>query len=319
MICANCGFSKPHPPSSKSREFSIIEIPGNYYDFSILPKQTKWIVENVEKMNIAVVIHTGDVTKDNTEQEWARVDEALSGLDGVVPYLVAAGNHDSFPGTGKPRDRNTAMFNKHLPISRFQSNSLYGGHFEDGSENMYYLLNAAEMKFLILSLEFASREEVLEWANKVTSRYSDRRTIVVTHAYTYAGESRFNFMWHPLHVNQNNSDRAEIWDRFVRKHENIFLVLSGHYLGQRRETSIGDNGNKVHQVLANYLAEDVQNGGWLRIIKFMPAEGRIEFKTYSPIFDKYFTDDRNQFQVEYEMSGSDLTEAACLIERSPSG
>lgn len=282
--------------------FTIIEIPGNYNDFSILSKQTQWIVENKEKMNIVLVIHTGDLTKDNTEQEWIPVDKALSRLDGVVPYLVAAGNHDSFPGKGKPRDRDTTVFNKYLPISRFQENPLFGGHYDQGSENAYYLLNAGSMKFFVLNLEFAPREEVLDWANEITSKYSDHRSIVVTHAYTYAGESRHNFMWQPLHVNRSVSDRAEIWDRYVRRHSNIFMVLSGHYLGQRRETSLGDKNNKVYQLLANYLQEDQNTQGWLRIIRFFPEQDMIRFKTYSPILDTFLSDGKNRFELEYEMN-----------------
>jgi hypothetical protein len=250
-------------------------------------------------MNIVLVLHTGDVTKDNTEQEWTGVDEALGRLDGVVPYLVAAGNHDSFVTGGKHGpNRDTTVFNRHLPVSRFSDKPWYGGCLEGRSENMFFLLN---MKYLLLSIEFAPRVEVLDWANKVVSEHKDCGTIVVTHSYTYSDDSRMNFKMNPLKYNENNTDRDEMWERFVSRHSNIFLVLSSHYFAVRHETSISDNGNRVHQVMTCYLDDEHKPQGWLRIIRFFPEQGRIQFRTYSPVLDRYLTDEQNQFEMEYQM------------------
>jgi hypothetical protein len=221
----------------------------------------KWAIDQADRMNVLALVHTGDMVKDNTESEWSEVGRALAPLEGKMPYLVAAGNHESFPGKGKPRARDVRAFNKHLPLERFSQKPWYGGSFARGSENMFFRFRAHKTKLLILSLEFAPREEILEWANQVVAQHPDHLTLVVTHAFTYAGESRANFMWHPLHVHKDCSDRAEIWDRFLRKHPNIRLVLSAHYLGQRRETSLGDHGNRVHGTLANYLRESDRDAG----------------------------------------------------------
>ena len=88
------------------------------------------------------------------------------------------------------------------------------------------------------------------------------------------------------------------------KHENIFLVLSGHILGDGlgRLISQGDNGNNVHQVLANYQTKENGGNGWLRIIKFVPQQDKMFFWTYSPRLKKYAMDEQNQFDLEYDIN-----------------
>lgn len=304
-VCVWAGIgwsSEQFAPYETHNSFTIIQLPSSHHNQDILACQMKWIAENVNKMKTVLVIHTGDMVQKNTEQEWIRIDKSLRRLDGVVPYLVAAGNHESFVKEGKHRGkRDTTIFNKHIPVSRFSDKTWYGGHFESGSENMFFLLNIQGVKFLFLSIEFAPRDKVLDWANKAVSEHKDCRTIVVTHSYTYSGESRINFKLNPLKYDQNNTDRDEMWERFVSKHRNIFLVLSAHYFGVRRETSIGNNGNRVHQVMASYLDDEHKLQGWLRIIRFLPEQGSIRFRTYSPVLNKSLTDEQNQFEFKYEM------------------
>jgi hypothetical protein len=290
-------------PLEKDKSFTVVIVSSSYEDQNILVRQTKWIKENTEEMSTVLVIHTGDAVQNNTEEEWKRVSESMGKLEGIVPYLLAAGNHESFVNEGKHRpDRDTSMLNKYMPLSRYSDKSWYGGSMDRGSENMFFLMDIEGMKFLILSIEFAPRVEVLDWANKVVSKYDDRRTIIVTHSYIQSADSKFNFKLDPLKYNKKNTNRDEMWERFISKHRNIFLVLSSHYFAVRRETSIGKNGNKVHQVMACYLNDENKLKGWLRIAKFCPKQKKIQFKTYSPLLDKYLTDEQNQFELEYEMN-----------------
>ena len=79
-----------------------------------------------------------------------------------------------------------------------------------------------------------------------------------------------------------------------------------------RLTSVGDKGNKVHQILANYQtgvdgASAKGGGGWLRIMKFLPAENKILVETYSPFLKEWKNDVQNKFELEYPM-GKKATE-----------
>jgi hypothetical protein len=97
-----------------------------------------------------------------------------------------------------------------------------------------------------------------------------------------------------------------MWQGFVKKHENIFMVLCGHQLGNARLTSKGDHGNDVHQVLADY--QGMKNGGesWLRYFTFHPGSNRIEAHTYNPALDKYNEKPAARFTLKYDMGGSEI-------------
>ena len=291
--------------SDTGEPFTIVALPDTQLYSLRHPKifigQTEWIKGERDSLNIVGVVHEGDITHKNTEAEWVVADEAMSVLDGVVPYYLAVGNHDM--KLAKPRgDRDSKLFRKHFPVSRFERESWYGGHFGGGMENAFYYLDAGGMKFLVICLEIGPTDDALDWANRVLSEHKEYRTIVLTHIYTYLDDTRVGEgdKWHPRSY---GNDGEQIWEKFVRKHENIFLVLSGHVLGDGlgRLTSVGDHGNRVHQVLANYQMKANGGNGWLRIMTFVPKEDKITVRTYSPYLDEYATDEDNQFELEYGM------------------
>ena len=300
--CAQSERSIGNLTPGRGGSFTIVTVPSSYENQDILQRQAKWIRENVDQMNTILVVHTGDITQDNTEAEWSRAEASMRQLDGVVPYVVLAGDHESFVKQGEHvGQRYTSVLNKHFGVSHYRDKSWYGGHLDNASDNMFLLLDADGMKFLVLALEFAPRDAVLEWANDVVREHADCRVIVVTHSFIYTPESQMNFKLNPLKYDQDNTDRDEMWEKFVSRHSNIFLVLSSHYFGVRRETSIGKNGNHVHQVMASYLDEEHKLDGWLRVIRLRPRRDKIEFRTYSPVLDKWLTDEANQFELAYPM------------------
>ena len=216
---------------------------------------------------------------------WLVADKAMSALDGAVPYCFAIGNHD-VP---------TQNFNKYFPVSRYETRPWYGGHFGQTYDNSYHFFRAAGLDFMIVCIQFDPNETVLAWANKVVKERPNHWVIVATHSYLYRG----NF----------TPEGEKIWNGFVRKHKNIFLVLCGHRFVSRRK-DIGDNGNTVYSLLANYQWLDNGGNGWLRILKFIPDKNIIEVRTYSTMKnkfmsagdDKYSTGPMNNFDLEYDMS-----------------
>lgn len=302
--CARWGFwLKP-----EDRPFCIIALPDtqlySLYHPDIFRCQTQWIRANKTKMNIMCVVHEGDITHTNTGPEWRNVDRAIRVLEGVVPYCLAIGNHDmSTSGTAK--DRDTALFDRFFPPARLSKYRWYGGHFANSIQNAYYLFHAGGMKFLVICLEFGPRDQVLEWANRVVSAHSDYRTIVVTHNYMYSDDTRSGEgdKWNPHGYGCKGNDGEEMWEKFVSKHENIFLVLSGHILndGLGKQTSIGVHGNQVHELLANYQMKPNGGNGWLRIMKFVPRKNKIYVRTYSPWLNRWAKDPDNHFELDYRM------------------
>ena len=223
----------------------------------------------------------------------------MSLLGGVVPYCMLPGNHDIAPGA---TTRDTKMFNKHFGVWRFQDKPWYGGSFENSSDNAFYFPDVGPMKLMVLCLEFGPRDEVLNWANKVVAEHRRYKTIVVTHCYMNFDETKVGpgDKYNPHSYSWRGNDGEEMWEKFVRKHHTIILVLSGHILGDGlgKLTSYSDHGTKVNQILANYQMLENGGNGWLRVMKFVPQENRIEFATYSPTLDEYTVDEQNQFVLE---------------------
>ncbi len=278
----------------------------------IFTEQTAWIADQASEENIAFVLHEGDITDDNNDEQWARADASLSLLDGQVPYILSLGNHDLGPN-GDASDRSTD-YDLWFPPSRFESEPWYGGHMADRPGDHYAVFTAGGMEFLIISLEFGPDDDMLEWAAEVIAAHPTHRTIILTHCYLSAedarvgrasGASPHNYGLASLGVN----DGDEMWEELVSLHENIFLVLSGHVTGDGagQLTSEGVAGNPVHQVMANYQHFAKGGTGWLRLMKFHPDEDRIDVRTFSPYLEAAGAEDikanpEHFFSLDYDMS-----------------
>ena len=73
--------------------------------------QTEWIKHNTEELNIAMVVHVGDIVQTDYPQEWAIADKAFQILDDSTPYILSVGNHDMGHETisVKPPEYRTAV------------------------------------------------------------------------------------------------------------------------------------------------------------------------------------------------------------------
>jgi Ca2+-binding EF-hand superfamily protein len=269
--------------------------------------QIDWVRTYAEGLNVKMVLQSGDLTQTNFPDEWALSESAMRQLDGVVPYLLCLGNHDMGyekeppPGRFWVSNRRDSLLNEYFPPGRFQKNPLYtyGGNFEGKSENYYLLFEAEGLRFIALSIEFMPRDEVLVWANQVIGANLDRRCLVLTHGYLDCkGERNLRGEMFPIEGNTAQG----IWDKLLRLHANIFLVLSGHDYGESRRTDLGIHGNEVHQVMANYQWWENGGMGWLRVLQFYPSEDRIDFKTYSPVLNRFRTSPSSQFSLSYLMT-----------------
>ena len=284
-------------PLPKDR-FSIVLLPDTqYYSEShadTYAAQTLWIRQQATDDNIKFVIHLGDIVQTATEEaEWKNADRAMQLIDGIVPYSVAPGNHDMVV-----RNRDSTLFNKYYSPARFANRSWYGGHMDDTNDNNFCFFEASGMKFMILNLEFAPRDETLKWAGEITRRHPRHRVIVATHCYMRPNE-RDTDCAVSYEIAGNSGE--EIWEKFIRKQPSIFLVVSGHVLGVGLQTSINDDGGKVLEMLTDYQGLPNGGDGWLRSLEFVPSENKIHIKTYSPLLDQYNEDVREQFSVDYAM------------------
>ncbi|MFO0812701.1 MAG: metallophosphoesterase [Gemmatales bacterium] len=290
------------PPLPDTGSFTVVLLPDtqNYsekYPATYLA-QTRWIVEQKARRNIAAVLHLGDITNHSTEAEWKNAQQAMKQLDGHVPYFVCPGNHDYSAG-GSCKDR-TTLLNDYFPHSDYSTRPHFGGVYDKEPtrmENNYHTFSAGGRDFLVLALEFGPRKDVVRWANGVVGKHPRHEVILITHAFIYSDDTRYSWKtygekqkWNPhaypvaKNTGDDVTDGEELWDLLISKHENFILTFNGHVLhdglGQFRSTTPG--GRVVPQVLVNYQMRPQGGDGWLRLLEFKPDRKTIEVYDYSP-------------------------------------
>lgn len=299
------------PVDAGREEFTLVLLPDTQRyardNTAMFFSQTHWIKANHEALNLKFVIHLGDIVNDNTDREWRIADLAMGVLDDRVPYLVLPGNHDfAFernPEQGR-RMKYASKYNAVFSPLRFRDKPWYGGHRGVTNENNYSFFSAAGRDFMIVGLEYGPSDEVLAWADRLIRAHADKSVIVATHCYMYDDDTRLGpgdeFSPHKLDTAYN--DGEQMWDKLIRHHPNIFLVVSGHVKGDGagRLSSKGDHGNVVHQMLSNYQMLESGGDAWLRILKFLPGERRLEVRTYSPWLGKFDVDPQQSFNLELD-------------------
>jgi hypothetical protein len=295
--------------------FTVVALPDTQYYAAehpeILDSQVTWIIQERQNENIRLVVHEGDIVDADDPIQWTRAAGALHRLDGSIPYVLSAGNHDYRSGGGLG-NRQTAM-SDYFPTEARTATQWFGETFEPGRiENSAAVVGAPDGTWLVLSLEFGPRDAVLAWADRILKRHSSFPSIVVTHAYLSADDSRYDHLsrpdqlWNPYRYLPGATpgavnDGEEIWRKLVTRNDNVLFVLCGHDLGDGlgRLTSVRADGTSVHQILANYQMGPVGGEGYLRLMRFFPGERKVEVRTYSPFRGRFKTDPANEFELPY--------------------
>ncbi|WP_436715089.1 metallophosphoesterase [Roseiconus lacunae] len=314
-------YVPPEPWDFVAGSTTVVALPDTQIYSERFPQhfvaQTEWVAKNLDRLNIAAVFHEGDITNRNTPEQWENAKEAMQPLWGKLPVICAPGNHDMGPrGNGATHE---SLMSDYLTVEDFAKHDSFQGTLDSGrTENNYSLFEAGGIEWIGIALEWAPRDRAVQWADELLTKHSDRRAILVTHAYTYFDDSvydvtqRTDQSWSPYGYGVKNSsegvnDAGDIWRKVIHKHDNVVLVLSGHVLGDGagRVTSKTDNGSLVHQVLANYQMLTEGGQGWLRLMEFLPDGETIQVRTYSPVLDRFNTDPQHQFRLSLTPSAKE--------------
>jgi hypothetical protein len=302
-------------PADPGGAFTIVVLPDTQYYArtypDILDAQVAWIAAQRERAGIALVAHEGDIVDDDVPAQWQRAASSLHRLDGLVPLLLSAGNHD-YRRAGTHIDRRTSLDGYFWPQA--PSGAVVGqGTFEpERLENSFVLLSTASGPWLVVSLEFGPRDAVLDWAGELLARHAQVPAIVVTHAYLDADGTRYDHvsrhdqLWNPHRYFADDrpgavNDGEEMWRKLIARHDNVRFVLCGHALddGTGRLTSRRADGSTVHEILANFQTGALGGAGYLRIMRFSPRQQTVAVQTYSPYLDQFKRDPDNQFDLTY--------------------
>lgn len=320
-----------YPTLQSEGSFSMIMVPDpqSYTKFAanqpLFDLQTAWIAQNIKRLNIKAALFTGDMVEQNGKitskplpnphngdqtgrQQWEAVSRALSRLDNRLPYVVAQGNHDI--GHITATDRHTVAPEYIYPERNIK--------FEDclvstcaNFEGVHTMENSAyEFRtetwgnLLVITFEFAPRDEVLAWAKQLieSNEYKNHKVIIITHSWLDTAGNRIaneGYTVRPWNVPEN------IWKKLVYESKNISLILCGHTgdapkiaenvakTNYKPTSSIridkAADGRDIPQMMFNSQQGDGDwngNGGdcWLRILEFKPDGKTISVRTFSPLF-----------------------------------
>lgn len=318
LMTLNAQIKPVQPKLTDDKSFSMIVLPDpqsyNKFDVNqpLFELMTAWAANNKERLKIEAVLCTGDLVEQNeiripkgangnqtSEEQWKAASRAFARLDNKLPYVVCTGNHDY--GYEKAENR-LSRLPDYFPSER---NSCWRKSLVETGKNYQgipTLENAAYEfetdtwgKILVVSLEFAPRDEAIEWAKAVTEKpkYANHKVILLTHSFLTAdGKRRLK---EGYKVSPANYGEA-IWQKLVYPSKNICMVICGHEctIAPHKDNvgfSIDKNaaGKDIPQMMFNAQTADGfwhGNGGdcWLRIMEFMPDGQTIKIKTFSPLF-----------------------------------
>lgn len=316
LIYAQERYEAPKLSDPDSWTMILLPDPQSYVKFErnqgILELMTGWISEQIDPLNIEMVLCTGDLVEQNemlvpdnvngnqpSLKQWQAVSTAFNRLDGKVPYILAAGNHDYGYKSVENRKSN---YNQHFPAHKNTSNVALLRAAAKNFDGQPTLENAAfeyvsphGLKFLFMNLEFAPRDTVIQWAKDVIrqKKYKDHKVAILTHSYLNSKNEHIEHEDYPI---QDGNYGKAIWTKLVKPSKNIHLVFSGHigspdnfkgHIGFRTDKNAA--GKKVNQMTFN--AQALGGGwhgnggdGWLRILEFLPDGKTVKVHTFSPFF-----------------------------------
>lgn len=177
----------------------------------------------------------------------------------------------------------------------------------DGGADSAQIFTSGSCRFLHIGLQFDAPDASLAWAERVVHRFPRVPTIVTTHKYLDRNGARADTPALDLSILDHRDNNPQmVWDDFISRHDQIFLVLSGHIGGQGYSVSRNLYGREVHQMMADYQGrwqvakdsgqQDSSQGtlgdGWLRLLNFRLDSERpsIRVRTYSAHYRKFSTE-----------------------------
>lgn len=264
-------------------------------------------------VKIKAVLQAGDITNRNTIKEWETADRIFSRLDNKISYIMCTGNHDYGDYSGDSGNAN----NRNTPYSNYfdySVNPSFVASFEnDIYDNSFFRIFIHQQPFHIFSLEFAPTDDVIAWADSITKKNVDEIGMVLTHAYLYKDEERFDFSKYgssqdgsPYNYSISSfemvNDGEEIWQKLIYPNAYIRFALCGHmsfpdYVGNLISTN--SNGKNVLQLLFDTQSFPNGGDGFIQILEFKEDLKTVKILTYSTVWDLWLTGSTQQYQFLY--------------------
>ncbi|MGA2386289.1 MAG: metallophosphoesterase [Candidatus Bathyarchaeia archaeon] len=281
--------------------FSIVQITDTQYLSDSYPAAysglTSWIVNNSEALNLAMVVHTGDIVETpNNLTDWQNANAAMMTLYyNEIPYCWDAGNHDQIGNDGySDGNVNGTYIGGNYPafnVTLMRQNPYWVGDIFNGASTAVQF-SFGSYRFMIINVEYDANQTVLNWMQGLLAANPNVNVIVATHNYlngngTYGTLDAYDVTW------------ATNFEKILNNYPNVFMTLNGHDYG---EGGTADNlrvGNR-EEIFFNRQEVDNQMGAaTARIYTFNfndTANPIVYIHTYQDYGSPHFlTDPQDQF------------------------
>lgn len=240
---------------------------------------------------IYCLLQTGDVTNNNQPVQWGNSQKLFfSQLPIVFPTIFCLGNHD-YGENGSSKERQSNFPVELTPaMDTVMQNSLWDNYLR------YVMIDNTQMA--VLSLEFAPRNEVLEWADGVIKANADIPIIILTHAFLNNSgklfdssdsqcDNKYSQKYYRMGGDYLN-DSQEIFDKIIYNNPNVKMIICGHcvsknYIDCLEKKNVKNE--KVYCIMVNY--QHYRNGGDGNIGLLYYHQGQFTLKSFNTASRKF--------------------------------
>lgn len=286
--------------------FGDIQYYTNATCVSLYKHSCDWILAQKHAgMNVNSVLLVGDVTQHNNDGLWGYFQNATKELVQEIPFISAIGDHDYTWGEDglTITDRNKTEFSNYLgfPLTKQKVVAWYEkGHMENVVVENY--IHGIPIYFLVL--EFGPRKEVVDWANEYVKSHPDIHFILMNHEYLEKGGGRRTSGLVCVVRLKNSSSTyttpTQLWNRLIKKNDNILCVLCGHVGGLYAYTpEKNDFGREVPQIQHNIQSSAYRYDNWLMLWEFPTESDSVNVSIINTKSMKNYEDKSLLFKFRY--------------------
>lgn len=286
-LCVGCGGADVSlmevnnlPPNT----LMVVPDIQNYTDANNKSKYLDSIISFYISNNsrFAACLQVGDLTNHNDISEYQKAyDHFFSRFPHGKEPIFCLGNHD-YGVNGSSNVRQTNLPDYMKPVVDFQ--------MEDCQyENYVRFIKVGEREYGVLDLEFAPRNEAIEWANKVVAEYPATDFLILTHVFTNKFGQIHDYtddtVYHPgsqkdylMGGNDYINDSMEIFNKLINNNKNIVMVICGHtFIPDYIKVGSKQNafGKDVYYVTVNYQHMEEGGRGFVGLLEFVEESFRI--------------------------------------------
>lgn len=282
----------------------IQEYTGSKTKLEYLYHTNSWVKSQQQYFNVfSCVLQNGDLTNNNKESQWQRVDNAIKYLGDDILFIPSTGNHDYDWGgpTSKSEitDRNSTHLNelqnlenlRNQAIQRYETNKL---------DNIIVPVKNGKGILYIIALEFGPRKEAVSWADSIVRANPAEKYILMTHEWMSSKGVRVDKNCYAVSQmpNISHSTPEEIWKKMVYPNNNIICVLCGHNGFCKYLFSENAAGREVCQILFNLQYQANGGDGMIQLWEFPSDENVINISVYNTITREFHSDPETRVTVQ---------------------